>query len=162
MLVDYSFAGSNEFGDSIMTEMNIPAQSPQRKPLTKRRLTLLGSVALVALAVGFGASAYDRFNDTSWLPAAHAFEGHQGPNGFADLVAKVKPAVIAVRVKIDQEAELIRHEPKRQPTASSLHEGIAVRGSSSASLTARRPACRSIGSSLALAQGSSSRRTAMP
>jgi serine protease Do len=88
-----------------MTEMNIPAQPPQRKPLTKRRLTLLGSVALVALAVGFGASAYDRSNDASWLPAAHAFESQQGPNGFADLVAKVKPAVIAVRVKIDQEAD---------------------------------------------------------
>lgn len=106
MLVDYFLSrGATTFGDSIMTEMNIPAQPPQRKPPTKRRLTLLGSVALVALAVGFGASAYDRFNDASWLPAAHAFEGQQGPNGFADLVAKVKPAVIAVRVKIDQEAD---------------------------------------------------------
>jgi serine protease Do len=40
------------------------------------------------------------------MSSAHAAETTQhGPNGFADLVAKVKPAVISVRVRVDESAD---------------------------------------------------------
>ena len=41
-----------------MTEANNSAQPQQRKLLTGRRLTLLGSVALVGATIAFGSSAY--------------------------------------------------------------------------------------------------------
>jgi serine protease Do len=87
-----------------MTESNNSKQSPQQKILSARRLTLLGSVALVGATVAFAGPLNHRFSGAFWPPAAQAAEGQQGPAGFADLVAKVKPAVISVRVKIDEEA----------------------------------------------------------
>jgi serine protease Do len=92
-------------GDFIMTEANHSTQPQRRKLLTTHRLTLLGSVALIGAAVAFGPLAYDRLSGALWMPAVHAAEGQQGPPGFADLVAKVKPAVISVRVKIDEETD---------------------------------------------------------
>ena len=87
-----------------MTETNHSAQPQRRKLLSLRRVTLLGSVALVGAAVAFGPLTYDRFSGALWPAVAHAAEGQQGPHGFADLVAKVKPAVISVRVKIDEDS----------------------------------------------------------
>jgi serine protease Do len=64
-----------------------------------RRLALLASVTGLGVAmlcagpISFPASS----------PAAYAAE--QAPGSFADLVARVKPAVISVRVKIDQTAK---------------------------------------------------------
>jgi len=88
-----------------MTESNNSRQSPQRKILSVRRLTLLGSVAVVGLALAFaGPLDHAKFGGAFW-PPAQAAEGQLGPAGFADLVAKVKPAVISVRVKIDEETE---------------------------------------------------------
>jgi serine protease Do len=88
-----------------MTQANNLKQSQQRKILSARRLTLLGSVALVGATVAFaGPLDHARFAGVFLPPAAQASEGQQGPAGFADLVTKVKPAVISVRVKIDQDA----------------------------------------------------------
>jgi len=88
-----------------MMESNNSKQSPQQKNLSARRLTLLGSVAVVGATLAFaGPLNHTRFSGVFWPPAAQAAEGQQGPAGFADLVAKVKPAVISVRVKIDEEA----------------------------------------------------------
>ena len=73
----------------------------KRKTLTARRLTLLGSVAGLAvaiLAVGPGS----HLNIPHAGTPAIAAEAAAQPAGFADLVAKVKPAVISVRVKINQ------------------------------------------------------------
>lgn len=61
-----------------------------------RRLTLLASVT--GLGVAMLCAGPMSFLPSS--PAAYAAE--QAPGGFADLVAKVKPAVISVRVKIDR------------------------------------------------------------
>src|SRR5580704_9234511 len=96
--------GLISFGDAIMTE---PHQQPRRKTWSARRLTLLCSAAVLgsALAVGgpfgYGRLAARAFAATPAPITANA----QGAPGFADLVAKVKPAVISVRVRVDQSDE---------------------------------------------------------
>jgi serine protease Do len=73
------------------------------KLLFKRRLVLLASVAAVGAAVmlaGPGANQAIQFNGAS----AQAVEAAVPQAGFADLIAKVKPAVISVRVKVEQDA----------------------------------------------------------
>src|SRR5690242_15676812 len=80
--------------------MNDPRNTP-RKILRPRRLALLGSVAGLSLAV-LGLGPLDHTLSRSWFASAQATETTaQTPSGFADLVGKVKPAVISVRVKID-------------------------------------------------------------
>jgi serine protease Do len=74
-----------------------------RKPLSARRLTLLGSVAVVGAALAFGGAGNGSF--TQPARAASTQTQQQGPAGFADLIAKVKPAVISVKVKVDRTAD---------------------------------------------------------
>ena len=78
--------------------------SDKPKVLMARRLALMASVAALGLAVIVGAPAAYRNLDLSPIAPAHAAEAQQGPAGFADLVAKVKPAVISVRVRIEESA----------------------------------------------------------
>jgi len=75
-----------------------------RKVLGARRLTLLASVAGIGIAVLLGGPGYRSIAIPAWTPTAQAAESQtiQHPVGFADLVAKVKPAVVSVRVKIDR------------------------------------------------------------
>ena len=76
---------------------------PQRRTLSARRLKLLGSVAVLGSALVLGGPlAHGRFGEPAQAATA---QSQQGPAGFADLIAKVKPAVISVRVKVDQGAE---------------------------------------------------------
>jgi serine protease Do len=64
-----------------------------------RRLALLASVT------GLGAAVL-LVGPTSFPPSSPAaYAAEQAPGSFADLVARVKPAVISVRVKIDQTAK---------------------------------------------------------
>jgi serine protease Do len=66
-----------------------------------RRIALMGSVAAIAVAVLLGGPG--GFKQVTWSNPVHAAETTlQHPADFADLVAKVKPAVISVRVKMDQ------------------------------------------------------------
>src|SRR4029077_11299295 len=85
-----------------MTPSETPV--PQKKsPLSARRFVLLASVAGVGAALLWGGP-----HDTTLpglTPPAHAADAVRPPSGFADLVAKVKPAVISVRVKMDRTAE---------------------------------------------------------
>src|SRR5690349_5125935 len=76
------------------------------KWLTARRLTLLTSVgALGAAMLLVGPSGrYWQPSVGAGLASAAEFE-MQRPVGFADIVAKVKPAVISVRVKVSGSAE---------------------------------------------------------
>lgn len=75
-----------------------------RTILRPRRLALLGTVAALGMAVLVAApGGHSPFNTASFIGPAQAAETAQTPPGFADLVAKVKPAVISVRVKIDQD-----------------------------------------------------------
>ena len=74
----------------------------QRRSFATRRLALLGSVAVLGSAVIFaGPLGSGRFAESAFA-ATPASQTQQGPNGFADLVSKVKPAVISVRVQLDE------------------------------------------------------------
>jgi len=73
-----------------------------RQRLTARRVTLLASTAF-AVAILFAGAEYRAFTPPAFTAVAHAAEtSGQQPAGFADLVAKVKPAVVSVRVKMEQ------------------------------------------------------------
>ena len=89
-----------------MTESVNPAPKP--RVLTARRLVLLASVAGLGAAVLFG-GAEPRFqarHDLALTNIAYA-QGVQRPVGFADIVEKVKPAVISVRVKVDASTKMM-------------------------------------------------------
>jgi serine protease Do len=85
--------------------MQDPNSQVPRKILVARRLTLLGSVAVIGVAVGLGGQLNRTVGPAYAAAAATQSQTQNGPVGFADLVTKVKPAVISVRVKIDQGAD---------------------------------------------------------
>jgi serine protease Do len=82
-------------------QLNTPPVAP-RKIFRPRRLALLASVAGLGLAVLAAGPVANYL--PAWTASAHAAETAHAPAGFADLVSKVKPAVISVRVKIDDDA----------------------------------------------------------
>jgi serine protease Do len=86
--------------------MTHPSLPQRRKILTARRLTLLASVAGLGIAVvAAGPGGYLPTSWLSWAAPARAADATMAhPASFADLVARVKPAVISVRVKIDETA----------------------------------------------------------
>src|SRR6478752_10401998 len=76
--------------------------SLQRTSSSARRLVLLASAAgLVVAAVAAGPSTFNGLGQVSLATPAHA-DSAQRSAGFADVVEKVKPAVISVRVKVDE------------------------------------------------------------
>jgi serine protease Do len=86
--------------ESLMTPHDV--RVPGARRITARRFALLASVAAIGGGLLLaGPGGFDRmsFAATS-QPVQASATAH--PAGFADLVAKVKPAVISVRVKIDQ------------------------------------------------------------
>jgi serine protease Do len=71
---------------------------------SRRRLVLLASAAGIGAIVALGGPmSYTRLS-RPWLASVSAADtqSQQQPAGFADLVAKVKPAVISVRVQMDE------------------------------------------------------------
>jgi len=82
-----------------MTEGVHPA--PKARVLAARRIALLAGAAGLGAAVLFtGAGLVSRAPNLSLSNIAYA-QNVQRPVGFADIVEKVKPAVISVRVKVD-------------------------------------------------------------
>jgi serine protease Do len=80
-----------------MTDTNSPNERSKR--LSARRVALLASAAALGIAVLVaGPEGYRHFAGSA---PAHAAEMIRSQAGFADLVAKVKPAVISVRVEMD-------------------------------------------------------------
>src|SRR6476620_953709 len=76
--------------------------SLQRTSSSARRLALLASAAgLVVAAVAAGPSTFNGLGQVSLATPALA-DSAQRSAGFADVVEKVKPAVISVRVKVDE------------------------------------------------------------
>ncbi len=79
----------------------LPSNDTRRHPLSARRLVLLASVAAIGGAVLLTGPGGYQSGLPAWTSAASAADSTlQHPAGFADIVAKVKPAVISVRVKI--------------------------------------------------------------
>jgi serine protease Do len=76
----------------------VPAQKP-RSVLSARRLVLLASAAVLGTGVLFSGAEFVK-PQAAFLAPAYA-QTAQRPVGFADIVEKVKPAVISVRVKVD-------------------------------------------------------------
>ena len=88
------------------------SDSAKYRILGVRRLMLLASVGAIGGAVllaGPGGYWQSEFG----MPASAAESMLQHPAGFADIVAKVKPAVISVRVKIPASAERSLFEQNR-------------------------------------------------
>jgi serine protease Do len=85
--------------------------------LKSRRVALLASVAGVGLAVLVGgAGLYGPAPFAGITPAvAAAAETAVQPTGFADLVARVKPAVISVRVRFDGASQVSSQGDNAQP-----------------------------------------------
>jgi len=82
--------------------MKMTASDPAPKPrtLSARRLVLLASVAGLGVAVLLGGAGLVPESTSSALSTIAYAQGVQRPMGFADIVDKVKPAVISVRVKV--------------------------------------------------------------
>ena len=78
-------------------------RSISQKILKPRRLALLASAAALGVAMLLtGTGGYLPSNLPAAISGAHAAEVAPNAAGFGDLVAKVKPAVISVRVKIER------------------------------------------------------------
>jgi serine protease Do len=77
-----------------------------------RRIILLSSAAGLALALLIaGPGGYLPHTMPAWSFAAQAADAQSQPAaGFADLVAKVKSAVISVRVKLDEPQSAVEDE----------------------------------------------------
>jgi serine protease Do len=85
-----------------MNEFN-PSSPVQRRRISPRRLALMGSVAAIAVAVLVGGpNGFRQIPIPAWSNQVQAAETVQHPADFADLIAKVKPAVVSVRVKMEQ------------------------------------------------------------
>jgi serine protease Do len=89
-----------------MTRAN-PSDSSKPRALRARRVALLASVAaLGACLLVAGPGFYQSSGLNFGAPPAHAQSATLAhPSGFSEIVAKVKPAVISVRVKIPGGAE---------------------------------------------------------
>jgi serine protease Do len=90
------------------------------RALSARRLVLLATVAGFGVA---GAAIGPYGFRQAMLPSytANAAESMQRPVGFADLVEKVKPAVISVRVKVDASADDEMPFPQNAPRQRFFH-----------------------------------------
>jgi serine protease Do len=95
----------------------------RNKRLSRLRTVLLSSAAAVgvaALIAGPLRFAGGTIGLTGPAPA-HAAEQSTTPPGFADLVAKVKPAVISVRVKIEEQSSAENDDNEAVPRNSPFY-----------------------------------------
>jgi len=106
--------------------MQTTNQTPaERRILPVRRLALLASVASVGAALIFGAPGLQSPGPfTSSASAQVSAEQAPRPTGFADIVERVKPAVIGVRVKSEQapQREQMQFNNDDFPPGSSLEQ----------------------------------------
>ncbi|NEW93475.1 Do family serine endopeptidase [Rhodopseudomonas sp. BR0M22] len=87
--------------------VSVQDQARIRKVLRPRRLSLMASAAGLSMVVALGGAGFlSREMPSLTSPAYAAESGNPAPAGFGDLVAKVKPAVISVRVKIDEDRQV--------------------------------------------------------
>jgi serine protease Do len=105
----------------------IIAAKSNLKGHSARRLTLLASAAGLAIAVvAAGPSSYRGMSLPSLITSAQAAAVAQSPAGFADIVTKVKPAVISVRVKVDESAKMTSMNESEEGNANPLQPGAPL------------------------------------
>ncbi len=80
---------------------------PKSRRPSARRLVLLAGVAGLGVTVLLGGSGLIQKGTGSSLANVAYAQNLQRPSGFADIVEKVKPAVISVRVKVDTGAKMM-------------------------------------------------------
>jgi serine protease Do len=97
-----------------MSDGKIPNIVPKTR--TARKLVLLASTAGLGIAVLLGGPANIPHFPTGSMAALA--ENAQKPVGFADIVEKVKPAVISVRVKLDDGPQVSSEEGLPFPPGS--------------------------------------------
>jgi serine protease Do len=87
--------------------MTASVPAPKSRILSARRLVLLAGVAGFGVTVLLGgAGLLPQASHPALSTIAYA-QGTQRPMGFADIVEKVKPAVISVRVKVAAGAKMM-------------------------------------------------------
>jgi serine protease Do len=93
-----------------------PSSPARRGRISPRRIALMGSVAALAVAVLIGGpSGFRQISLPAWSNQVQAAEPLQHPADFADLIAKVKPAVVSVRVKMDQDVQSSSSDENANP-----------------------------------------------
>jgi serine protease Do len=94
-----------------------PSRPVQRGRISPRRIALMGSVAGIALAILVGGpSGFRQIPLPTWSGQVQAAETTlQHPADFADLIAKVKPAVVSVRVKMEQGVQSSNSDESTRP-----------------------------------------------
>jgi len=90
--------------NSSMPQSVNPAPKP-RSALSARRIVLLASAAMLGAGVLISGAQFVPARDASFLASPAYAQTTQRPVGFADIVEKVKPAVISVRVKMRMDAQ---------------------------------------------------------
>src|ERR1700739_2006094 len=80
-----------------------PADQLYSRIFSRRRMVMLASVACIGAILALGGQMGYIHPSPPWISSARAADSQsqQQPASFADLVAKVQPAVISVRVQID-------------------------------------------------------------
>jgi serine protease Do len=90
--------------------MTVSDLAPKPRTLSARRLVLLASVAGLGVTVLLGGASLVPNSTNSALSTIAYAQGVQRPMGFADIVDKVKPAVISVRVKVASNPKMMGFE----------------------------------------------------
>src|ERR1700730_15294193 len=93
-----------------VTNMTASVPAPKSRILSARRLVLLAGVAGLGVAVLLGGAGLVPKGSGPALSSIAYAQGVQRPAGFADIVEKVKPAVISVRVKVNSGAKMMGFE----------------------------------------------------
>ena len=93
---------------------SVSAQKP-RTVLSARRLVLLASAAVLGAGVLFSGAEFAMKPQPAFLASPAYAQNAQRPVGFADIVEKVKPSVISVRVKVEGGARMMNFEGGDSP-----------------------------------------------
>jgi serine protease Do len=100
-----AFFSPRNIGEDKMTQRDNPS-SVASHFLKPRRVALLASVAAVSIAALISGADLYRPGPLAWISPAAAAETMAQPSSFADLVARVKPAVISVRVRLNGSGQI--------------------------------------------------------
>src|SRR6516162_9030456 len=94
----------------------------KEKRLSAHRLMVLASAASISVAVVAGGTSGNGVLNSLVAPAHAATDTH-APAGFADVVVKVKPAVISVKVKVEPTAQMMSMPQYHEDDAIPLPPG---------------------------------------